>query len=145
MLDNNSCINLIKKFEGFSSSPYKASKNERFFTWGYGHYGSDVPSKGYISKEEAERLLIKDVKRFENCVNQAVKVPLTLNQKNALISFAFNIGAMNFRSSTLLRKLNNQDYKGAADELLRWTKAGGRELSGLVKRRKAERSLFLSD
>ena len=74
-----------------------------------------------------------------------VTVPLTQGQYDALSCFIFNIGAKKFRGSTLLRKLNDGDYKGAADELLRWTKAGGRELSGLVKRRKAERSLFLSD
>jgi GH24 family phage-related lysozyme (muramidase) len=72
-----------------------------------------------------------------------VKVPLNSNQFSALVSFSFNVGTGNLQTSTLLKKLNALDYTGAADEFLKWAKAKGQELPGLVRRRKAERDLFL--
>ena len=71
-------------------------------------------------------------------------MPVTQNQFDALVSFTYNLGAGNLRSSTLLKKLNAGDYAGAADEFPKWNKAGGKELAGLTRRRNAERDLFLS-
>jgi hypothetical protein len=72
-----------------------------------------------------------------------VKVPLTQNQFDALVSLVYNIGQTAFSNSTLLKKLNAKDYQGAADQFLRWNKGGGKVMKGLVRRREAERALFL--
>ncbi len=76
-------------------------------------------------------------------VNRLVTVPLTQNQFDALISFVFNLGIGNFRTSTLLKKLNAGDYTGAAKEFPPWVRADGKQLPGLIKRRDAEKALFL--
>jgi lysozyme len=73
-----------------------------------------------------------------------VKAPINQNQFDALVSFVYNVGAGNFAKSTLLKKLNKADYQGAGDEFLRWNRGGGKVLNGLIRRRDAERSLFLT-
>jgi lysozyme len=78
-------------------------------------------------------------------VNQLATVPLTQNQFDALCDFVFNVGAGNFEESTLLRKLNDGDYGGAASEFDRWVHSGQTVLPGLVRRRAAEKALFLKD
>ncbi|HAK9115445.1 TPA: lysozyme, partial [Salmonella enterica] len=97
-----------------------------------------------IDEATAERLLNTGLVGYENDVSRLVKVKLTQGQFDALVSFAYNLGARTLSSSTLLRKLNAGDYAGAADEFLRWNKAGGKVLNGLTRRREAERALFLS-
>ncbi len=92
---------------------------------------------------QADSALISDLAQCERAVNRLVKVTLTQNQFDALVSFVFNVGSGNLQSSTLLRKLNSGDYKGAADEFLRWNKAAGKVMNGLVARRTAEREFFL--
>lgn len=72
-----------------------------------------------------------------------VEVPLNQNQFDALASFTYNLGETNLSSSTLLKKLNAKDYTGASNEFLKWNRAGGKVLNGLVRRREAERNLFL--
>ena len=84
-----------------------------------------------------------DIARFEAVVNRVIKIPLKQNQFDALVSFAYNLGATNLSNSTLLRKLNSKDYKGAAAEFPKWNKAGGKVMNGLTKRRNAEMELFL--
>ena len=96
-----------------------------------------------ITKEQAERMLLNDVQRFEPEIERLVTAKLSQNQWAALICFTYNLGAANLESSTLRRLLNDGDYAGAAAQFPRWTKAGGRELPGLVRRRAAERNLFL--
>ena len=81
---------------------------------------------------------------FELTVNSSVKVPINQNQFDALVSLAFNIGGPNFAGSTLVKKLNSGDPRGAADQFPRWKFADGKEMRGLVRRRAAERELFLS-
>ncbi|EBG9759466.1 lysozyme, partial [Salmonella enterica] len=97
-----------------------------------------------IDEATAERLLKTGLVGYENDVSRLVKVKLTQGQFDALVSFAYNLGARTLSTSTLLRKLNAGDYAGAADEFLRWNKAGGKVLNGLTRRREAERALFLS-
>jgi lysozyme len=98
-----------------------------------------------MTQEQADALLMKDIARFQDGVNKLVTYkPLTQNQFDSLVDFAFNLGLGNLGSSTLLRKLNAGDVKGAADEFLRWNRAGGQVLAGLTRRRQAERDLFLS-
>lgn len=133
-------LDLIKAFEGLELKAYKDSVG--ILTIGYGSTGSHVRPGMVITKEQAEELLKQDVSRFEGGVNDVVKVPLTQNQFDALVSFSFNLGLGNLKSSTLLRKLNASDYYGAANEFLRWNKAGGKVLNGLTRRRQAEKDMF---
>ena len=78
-------------------------------------------------------------------IQRDCKVPLTIDEKIALLDFIYNLGGGNFRSSTLLRKLNAGDYAGAAAEFDNWDHAGGKVLAGLLKRRQAETDLFNKD
>lgn len=111
-------------------------------TIGIGHTGTDVHPGMEITEEEARELLRRDLQSFETAVNRAVKVPLSQNQFDALVSFAFNVGVGNFRSSTLLKKLNTGDYASVPKELMKWTKSKGKEMKGLVNRRSAEAGLW---
>ncbi len=101
-----------------------------------------------IPESFASALLREDVKQAEHAVSKAVQVLLNQRQFDALVSFTYNAGAANLASSTLLKRLNNRDYDGAADEFMRWVFATARgvkvKLPGLVKRREAERKLFLT-
>jgi len=130
---------LIRQAEGLRLRAYKCPAG--VWTIGYGTTAG-VKEGQVITKERAEELLRDDVKRFEDQVLRLVKVPLTQGQLDALVSFTYNLGAANLGNSTLLRLLNAGDYKGAAAQFDRWTKAGGKALPGLVKRRAAERALF---
>ena len=138
------CIEFLKELEGCETYPYPDVVGK--MTIGVGHLikpGEVFPVDG-ITDAEATKLLCEDLATFEACVDAMVEVPLNQNQFDALCSFAFNLGCGKLESSTLLRKLNTGDYKGAADEFLRWNKAGGKVFAGLMKRREKERSLFLS-
>lgn len=135
-------INLIKQFEGLSLKVYDDAVGKP--TIGYGHTGPDVFMGQTITASQAETILKADLTKFEKGVAELVKVPLNENQHAALISFSFNLGLGNLKSSTLLRKLNSMDYAGAANEFPRWDKARGKVLAGLTKRRNAEKELFLS-
>lgn len=137
---NNLGLKLIKDFEGLRLTAYQDSVG----VWTIG-YGSTLNiNRGMvISEKEAEQRLLEDLRIAESDVNRLVKVSLTSNQFSALVSFVFNLGGSAFADSTLLRLLNAGKYKEAADQLLRWNKAGKTELEGLTRRRKAERELFL--
>ena len=135
-------IDLVKSFEGLELKAYKDSVG--VLTVGWGSTGSHVTAGMTITKEQAEQLLKKDLERFEEGVSDLVKVPLNQNQFDSLVSFSFNLGLSNLKSSTLLKKLNASDYIGASKEFERWNRAGGKVLNGLTRRRIAERDLFLS-
>lgn len=96
-----------------------------------------------ISEADADKLLDKMLVKYEDAVNRYVQVPINQNQFDALVSFCYNVGQENLRNSTLLKKVNAKDFKGAADQFLRWNRAGGKVLAGLTKRRTDERKLFL--
>ena len=117
-------------------------------TIGYGHTGDDVFHGMAITPERAGSLLQADLGASYKTIERAVSVPLTDNQMAALASFVFNLGAGAFLSSTLLKKLNQGDYQGAADQLPRWCHAhvDGQlvEVAGLKARRNREKSLFLT-
>ena len=133
-------IDLIKKYEGFNARPYKCPAG--VLTIGYGRTIDVRPYE--ITTEEAETIwLDKYVKTIADQILAIVKVELSNNQICALIDFVYNLGIGNFKSSTLLRKINQGDFSAAANELLRWNKAGGIVLKGLENRRIAERMLFL--
>lgn len=139
-------IALIKQFEGCKLTAYQDSVG--VWTIGYGWTqpvdGKPIRAGMTIKQETAERLLKTGLVSYESDVSRLVKVGLTQWQFDALVSFTYNLGARSMSTSTLLRKLNAGDYAGAADEFLRWNKAGGKVLNGLTRRREAERALFLS-
>jgi lysozyme len=128
-------------FEGLRLTAYQDSVG--VWTIGWGHTGPDVRPGLTITRAQAESLLRQDLGRFERGVAGLVKVPLSSNQFSALVSFSFNVGLGALGSSTLLRVLNQGNYTGAADQFSVWNKAGGKTLEGLVRRRAAERALFL--
>lgn len=131
----------IKTAEGLRLTAYLDGGG--VWTIGYGHTGADVREGLTIPLSEAERLLTRDLRVAEGHVNDVVKVKLTQNQFDALVSFVYNVGGGAFRSSTLLKLLNAGDYEGAANQLLRWNKDNGKVVKGLTNRRHEERELFL--
>jgi GH24 family phage-related lysozyme (muramidase) len=96
------------------------------------------------SKDEVMELFSRDLAVFERGVLKMCHGELTQGQFDALVSFSFNVGLGNLQRSTIRMKHNRGDFEGAAEAFMAWTKAGGRELPGLVKRRTDERNLYLS-
>ena len=147
MKASQKCIELIKRFEGFSAKPYLCPAGVP--TIGYGST-RDTDGKPItlqhppITETQAVSLLMATLVTYEDAVNRYVKVPLNQNQFDALVDFAYNAGAKNLLTSTLLRKLNAGDYAGASKEFGKWVYGGTKKLNGLVKRREAERQLFIS-
>src|SRR5471032_1945879 len=113
------------------------------WTGGWGHTGPEMRYGMTFSREQAVAWLRQDVASAEATVRRLVRVELNQEEYDALVDLVFNIGSGNFNSSTLLSKLNSGDTEGAIAEFARWNKAGGVVLAGLVKRREAERVLFL--
>ena len=134
-------LSLIKKFEGCRLEAYYCSGG--VLTIGYGHTGG-VKETDVITQEEADKLLKGDVLKFEQYVSDNVKVDLDQSQFDALVAWTFNLGPGNLRESTMLKKLNNEDYESVPFEMRRWNKAGGKTLDGLIRRREAESLLFES-
>ena len=132
-------VNLIKHFEGCRLEAYKCPAG--VWTIGYGHT-KGVKEGDAIEQEAAEAFLIEDLESFEQAVTRLVEVPLTQQQFDALVSWTFNLGAGNLAESTLLRKLNNYQYAEVPEQMMRWVRAGGQVLDGLVRRRAAEAALF---
>jgi lysozyme len=132
-------IELIRHFEGCRFDAYLCPAG--VWTIGYGHT-ADVKEGDSIDQEAAEAFLIEDLETFEQAVTRLVEVPLTQQQFDALVSWTFNLGAGNLAESTLLRKLNNYQYVEVPEQMMRWVRAGGQVLEGLVKRRAAEAALF---
>lgn len=135
-------LDLIKEFEGLRLEGYMPTPDD-VPTIGYGHTKTAKLGMA-ITKAEADMLLVRDLAWVEKAVNSAVTSPLAQPQYDALCSFVYNLGATNFRSSTLLKRINASRYDDAANELLRWNKQGKKVLKGLTRRREAERALFLS-
>jgi len=152
-------IQLIKSFEGCHNIPYKCPA--ALWTIGYGRVlypdqarlktdqRTSYPLRSEHNRlwdaDEIDALLEADLQRFSDGVLRLC--PAAADNQchlDAITSLAFNIGLGNLASSTLRMKYNRSDYDGAADEFLKWTKAGGKVLNGLVRRREAERALFLS-
>ena len=135
----------LKQWEGLKTKAYKDAGG--VWTIGYGHTamaGSPQPYQGQvITAAEAENILLKDLAQYEAAVENNVNVKLNDNQFAALVSFAFNVGIGAFKNSTLLKKLNQGDFNAVPTELMKWTKAGGKKLQGLVNRRRAEGYLWM--
>ena len=135
-------IALIKKFEGCEIEAYQCSA--KVWTIGYGHTRG-VSEGATCTIEEAEKILVSDLKEFEKYVNDLVDIPISQNQFDALVAWTFNLGPTNLKSSTLLSKLNENDVNDVPFQIRRWNRAGGKILDGLVRRREAEALLWLGE
>lgn len=139
-------IQLVKHFEGLYLTAYQCPAG--IWTIGYGHTGlkhndGTVMKGRKITAEQAEMLLGFDLNtKYGPAVQKMLTVPVQQHELDALVSFHFNTGSL--AKSTLLKKLNAGDRAGAAEEFLRWTRAAGKVLPGLLRRRRAERHMFLT-
>ncbi|MEG0906811.1 MAG: glycoside hydrolase family protein [Cellulosilyticaceae bacterium] len=142
---SNNGMKLLEQFEGLRLEAYLDSAGIATIGWGSIKYpnGSKVKKGDKITKAQAKQYKLHDLKEFESTVNTSVIVPLSQNQYDALVSLSYNIGSGAFKNSTLLKKLNSGDYKGAAEQFLVWNKVNSKRVQGLVNRREAERNLFL--
>ena len=138
-------MKLLEQFEGLRLEAYLDSASIATIGFGSIKYpnGNKVKLGDKITKAQAKEYKLHDLKEFENTVNTSVKFPLTQNQYDALVSLSYNIGSGAFKNSTLLKKLNSGNYKGAAEQFLVWNKVNSKKVQGLVNRREAERNLFL--
>jgi lysozyme len=133
----------VSTWEGFRSEAYLdtlASPN--VWTIAFGHTGPDVWPGKRVTRVQGLKLLARDLRWAAKVVKDSVHVPITIRQRMALISLAFNIGGGAFATSTLVRVLNEKRYKAAANEFLKWKFAGGVAIPGLLNRRRAERWMF---
>lgn len=147
MIPSENCYNLIKKYEGFSSKPYKCPAGIPTIGYGSTFYlnGSKVTMKDTpISEEVALSILFSVVEDFSKKVEKLLKVNVNQNQFDALVDFSYNLGIGNFQKSTLLKLINNKDFIGASKQFKKWNKSNGKVLNGLTNRRKEEEELFLS-
>lgn len=134
-------LELIMSFEGCRLTAYKPVQTEKYYTIGYGHYGPDVKRDMKISMAQAEAYLIADCQKFASRVDNKAYVPIALNdnQRDALISFAYNLGEKNLKKLCAGRTADQ-----IAAKIPAYNKDDGKVLPGLVRRRKAEQTLFLT-
>lgn len=132
-------ISLIKKFEGCELTAYQCSAG--VWTIGYGHT-KGIEEGMEITQQEAEDMLVEELHEYENYINDNVTAPLSQNQFDAMVSWVYNLGPANLKSSTLLKVLNAGKYDEVPFQMKRWNKAGGVTLEGLIRRREAESLLF---
>ena len=143
MIYSKNGLHLTESFEGCRLTSYPdPGTGGSPWTVGYGHTGSDVHPNMTITKEQAEELLMQDVQKSEMTVANKIHTDITQDEFDALVDFVFNVGAGNFAGSTLLKKINAGDMKGAALEFEKWDMAAGRHMAGLLRRRQAEEKLF---
>ena len=144
-------INLIKSFEGLRTKAYKALSTEKYYTIGYGHYGSDVYEGMTITEAEAENLLRTDLQRYVRYVNTFLgkyNISINQNQFDALTSFTYNVGNVwanqNFSLKRyLISGINHYSADQITTAFRNWNKSGGNVIAGLTRRREAEAKLFL--
>lgn len=139
-------VKFISTWEGFRERAYEDAAGNA--TIGFGtllHMGplTEKDRRLVITREEAMGRLLASTREAQSVVRDRVLVPLAPHEVDALVSFIYNIGIGAFRSSTLLKHLNAGRRHAAADQFLRWNRAGGKVVDGLTQRRKAERALFL--
>ncbi len=141
-------IELIKAFEGFRSKPYKCPAGIPTIGYGATFYpgGKKVTMADVsITEEQGTELLQSMLVNFEKYVDSYCRDDINQNQFDALVSFAYNLGPANLKSSTLLKKVNaNPEDETIRAEFMKWVKAGGKTLQGLVKRRTAEADLYFT-
>ena len=141
----------IKRWEGVRNQAYCDSAGIPTIGIGFIRYkvgaraGKRVQMQDYLTDDEIKAEFTVQIAAYEDAVEAAVKVPLTQSQVNALVSLCYNIGAIAFKGSTVVRLLNQRKYQAACKAIGMWNKAGGRVVQGLVNRRKAEQVLFFRD
>lgn len=135
---------LVKEFEGLRLKAYKCPAG--VWTIGYGHTSAagapEVREGMEITKAEAEEILKRDMVQYEKGVEKRVTVEITQGQFDALVDFAYNAGVGALAKSTLLKKVNAEKFDEVPAEFMKWTRGGGKELPGLVRRRRAEVKLW---
>lgn len=137
---NREALELLKTLEGFSSHAYRDGGGVP--TIGFGFIAGVKPGDT-ITREDAEIRLLKELKQFEECVTECIKVPVTSNQFSALVLLAYNIGCEAFRHSTLLKMLNEKAPSDmVALQFMRWIYDNGKVVKGLKNRREKEMALF---
>ncbi|EAB5444475.1 lysozyme [Salmonella enterica subsp. enterica serovar Senftenberg] len=127
--------------EGVRYKPYRDVVG--IWTVCYGHTGNDIMIGKTYTESQCKALLNKDLNTVARQINPYIKVPIPETTRGALYSFVYNVGAGNFKTSTLLHKINQGDIKGACEQLRRWTYAGGKQWKGLITRREIEREVCL--
>lgn len=153
MTPSDKCTALVKQFEGcekkqgngtFKAYPDPASGGAPW-TVGFGATGPDIHRGTIWTRAQCDARLADDLAKFSAGVSAAIgDAPTTQHQFDALVSFAYNAGLANLKSSTLLKKHKAGDYAGAAAEFGKWNHAAGKVLAGLTKRRVAEAALYAS-
>lgn len=140
-------INLIKEFEGFHEAPYWDPVGIPTIGYGIIKYPNGVRvamADDPITEDMATAFLIDHInKHVIPDIKKLTNVPLNQNQVDALVSWVYNLGSTNFRTSTMLKRINEGRHEDAANEMLKWVYAGGKKLRGLERRREAERALYL--
>lgn len=140
---NQAGIDLIKRFEGLRLTSYQDMVG--VWTIGYGHTSPDVTQGMTITLQQANDLLLQDLAKFETGVTDLVKSKIDDNQFSALVSFAYNLGLGALKTSTLLRVINdNPNSLAVGEQMIRWDKAGGKQVAGLLARRYAEKALYFT-
>lgn len=141
---SNKGRDFIKRFEALRLAAYPdPATGGKPWTIGWGHTKGVKPGDR-ITQEQAEQFFSDDLAVFELTVNSAIKLSMTQNQFDTMVSLAFNIGGPAFAQSTLVKKFNAGDVQGTADQFPRWKFSDGKVMPGLVKRRAAEREMFIS-
>lgn len=152
MKASGTLIGKIKEFEGFRSKAYRATPSEKYLTIGYGHYGADVKQHMTITRDAATELLRKDLVRFEKYVT-GLQVTSNQFEFDALVDFCYNLGTDALGGSTLLKKIKAVFFAAYVTpaqkeeirkEFMKWVYAGGKKLTGLVKRREWEAERFFT-
>ena len=141
---------LIQHFEGCLEKQndgkyraYKCPAGVLTIGWGHtNHHGKKFDAATRWTMEDCHTAFLEDMEGFERAVRKLVKVPLAQYQFDSLVSFTYNCGEGNLAKSTLLKKVNASDFKGAAAEFKKWNKANGKVLPGLTRRRDSESLLF---
>lgn len=141
-------LNLIKSFEGLSLKPYLCPAGIPTISYGLTYYSNGTKVKltdKPITQQQADTMLMNALKHYEQGVDSFTTDLVNQNQFDALVSFAYNCGLGNLKSSTLLKKVNaNPNDPTIRQEFLKWNKGGGKVLPGLTKRRTAEANLYES-
>lgn len=141
-------LDLIKKFEGFSAKPYLCSAGVPTIGYGSTYYANGVKVKmadSPISEEWAEELLQKVVTHYERGVDSMTRDDINQNQFDALVSFAYNVGLTNYKNSTLLKRVNaNPKDPDIQKQFMKWVRAAGKVIKGLINRRTVEANLYFS-
>jgi lysozyme len=132
-------VSLLKKFEGCKLRTYLDAVDVPTIAYGR---TKDVKIGDICTQQQAEDWLEEELVEYEGYVEKAVTVPLEQNQFDALVSWTYNLGPSNLTRSSMLRVLNASDYDNVPEQIMRWNKAGGRVLAGLVRRREAEAEMF---